>query len=108
MTVTRQRLAAPPEQSPLVVSRIDPRVEAREHCDRLRVIAFFAGRTGQPLDAVQATAATRLPAPRVLAAVDDLVDAGFLQPASPGRTPFGHVRTWVRPDLRGAADAPDT
>jgi hypothetical protein len=111
VTVTRQRLIAPPAREAAahgreasaapVVSREAPAVEARQVRDRLRVIGFFAGRAGQPLDVVQVVAATRLSAARALEAIDALVVAGWLERVGLRRTPSGHVKTWIRLDPEG-------
>ena len=107
MAVTRRRLTAPPERGATthggeapavpVVIREAPAIEARQVRDRIRVIDFFAGRTGQRLHVGQVVTATSLPAARVLQAVDALVEAGFLQQTVPRQTEQGHVRTWRRP-----------
>jgi hypothetical protein len=115
VTVTRQRLAAPPEREvaehgwapPVapVVSREAPEVERRQIRDRVRVVGFFAGRAGQPLDVVQVITGTRLSAARALEAIDALVEAEFLQRVGLRRTPSGHAQTWIRLDPEGGNHA---
>jgi hypothetical protein len=93
VTVTRTKLASPPEPAPP-----DPPAERRQHRDQFLVLQYFVGRAEQRRDVAQAAAGTRLPADRVLAALDSLVTCGLVVPVGLRRHPGGWSPTWIRHD----------
>lgn len=92
MTVTRQRLEVPPAEAA-------ERHARRQDRDRVRVVGFYAGRTGQRLSVGQAAQATGLPLAVVHEHVTVLAEAGFLEPAGLAPSRFGMAETWRRLDL---------
>jgi hypothetical protein len=113
MAVTRQRLAAPPEQpassAPIpVAAPADPAAEARRARDCVRLAGYMSARATQSRSAAQIAVGTGLPMTRLLEALDTLTACGYLVQTAPRRTPTGGwVPTWARHDPdRGDHDAP--
>ena len=97
MSVTRTRLAAPPE--PAQHAPVDPKAEARQHRDTLKLIGYFGARAGQWRTIAQIVAGTRLPIGRAYDALDYLVASGELIKHNEHLTRAGTTTpAWIRRD----------
>jgi hypothetical protein len=98
VTITRQRLTAPPEPT-RQAAPADPKLVARQHQDVLKVIGYFGGRSGQWRTIAQVVIGTRLPISRAFEALDQLVAGGFLVKENEHPTGTGATTpAWIRRD----------